>query len=246
MNSIHSGSASDPCPHHIFENADKAIVPHLRKAINISFETARFPDSCKHTEINALLKKPKADPKDLKNFRPISLLPFPAKVIEKIINTQLTRYLKDNNILDPSQSGFRCNHSTKTALLAATDDIRSHLDNGETSALILLDLSAAFDTVCHHTLKSRLHAAGIQDQALEWTTSFLAVRTQRVRHPVPIQSLQHHLRRTPGLIPQPNAVQHLHGPPRTSGPSPQPQYHLLRRRHPTHPLPHQGPAHRQN
>ncbi|KAJ1198999.1 hypothetical protein NDU88_002837 [Pleurodeles waltl] len=187
MNSIHSGSPSDPCPHHIFNKADTAIAAHLRKAINISFETARFPDSWKHAEINTLLKKPKADPKALKNFRPISLLPFPAKVIEKIINTQLTRYLEDNNILDPSQSGFRLNHSTETALLAATDDIRSHLDNGETSALILLDLSAAFDTVCHHTLKSHLHAAGIQDQALEWTSSFLAGRTQRVRLP-PYQS----------------------------------------------------------
>ncbi|KAJ1184771.1 hypothetical protein NDU88_001574 [Pleurodeles waltl] len=107
MNSIHSGSPSDPCPHHIFNKADTAIAPHLRKIINISFETARFPENWKYAEINALLKKPKADPKDLKNFRPISLLPFPAKVIEKIVNTQLTQYLEDNNILDPSQSGFR-------------------------------------------------------------------------------------------------------------------------------------------
>ncbi|KAJ1141705.1 hypothetical protein NDU88_008033 [Pleurodeles waltl] len=181
MNSIHSGSPTDPCPHHVFNKADATIAPKLRKIINLSFNTATFPDSWKHAEIQPLLKKPKADPNDLKNFRPISLLPFPAKVIEKIVNAQLAHFLENNSILDPSQSGFRRNHSTETALLAATDDIRQKMDNGETSALILLDLSAAFDTVCHRTLLTRLHEAGIQDKALNWISSFLSDRTQRVR-----------------------------------------------------------------
>ncbi|KAJ1171165.1 hypothetical protein NDU88_003036 [Pleurodeles waltl] len=166
MNSIHSGSPTDPCPHHIFNKADSIIAPQLRKIINASFETGTFPESWKHADINALLKKPKADPKDLKNFRPISLLPYPAKVAEKIVNLQLTRHIEDNNVLDPSQTGFRCNHSTETALIAATDDIRRQLDHAETSALILLDLSAAFDTVCHRTLLSRLQEAGLQEKAL--------------------------------------------------------------------------------
>ncbi|KAJ1200292.1 hypothetical protein NDU88_004116 [Pleurodeles waltl] len=181
MNSIHSGSPSDPCPHHVYNKANSTIAPQLRKIINLSFETATFPDSWKHADIQTLLKKPKADPNDLKNFRPISLLPFPAKVIEKIVNTQLTHYLEDNSILDTSQSGFRRNHSTETALLAAKDDIRQQMDNSETSALILLDLSAAFDTVCHRTLLTCLHEAGIQDKALNWISSFLSGRTQRVR-----------------------------------------------------------------
>ncbi|KAJ1183531.1 hypothetical protein NDU88_000349, partial [Pleurodeles waltl] len=51
------------------------------------------------------------------NFRPISLLPFPAKVIEKAVNKQLTNFLEDNNLLDPSQSGFQANHSTETTLI---------------------------------------------------------------------------------------------------------------------------------
>ncbi|KAJ1149720.1 hypothetical protein NDU88_002525 [Pleurodeles waltl] len=140
MSTIHSGSPSDPCPHHIFNKASSIIAPQLRMIVNSSFETATFPESWKHAEINALLKKPKADPRDLRNYRLISMLPFPDKVIEKIVNSQLTRFLEDNNTLDPSQSGFRSNHSTETALIAATDDIRTMLDRGETAALILLDL----------------------------------------------------------------------------------------------------------
>ncbi|KAJ1196644.1 hypothetical protein NDU88_000510 [Pleurodeles waltl] len=140
MNTIHSGSPSDPCPHHILNKASSVIAPQLQKIINSSFKSATFPECWKHAEINTLLKKPKADPNDLKNFWPISLLSFPAKVIEKTINRQLTHFLEENRTLDPSQSGFRRNHSSKTALIAATDDIRTTLDSGETAALILLDL----------------------------------------------------------------------------------------------------------
>ncbi|KAJ1196520.1 hypothetical protein NDU88_000390 [Pleurodeles waltl] len=193
MNSIHSGSPSDPCPHHVYNKTDSTIAPQLRKVINLSFETATFPESWKHAEIHALLKKPKADPNDLKNFRTISLLPFMAKVTEKIVNAQLTQHLEDNSILDPSQSGFRRNHSTETALLAAKDDIRQQMDNGETSALILLDLSAAFDTVCHRTLLTRLHEAGIQEKALNWISSFLSGRTQRVRLPPFLSKATNHI-----------------------------------------------------
>ncbi|KAJ1151658.1 hypothetical protein NDU88_004438 [Pleurodeles waltl] len=68
MSTIHSGSPSDPWPHHIFNKASATIEPCLRKVINISFETATFPESWNHAEINALLEKPKVDPRDLKNF----------------------------------------------------------------------------------------------------------------------------------------------------------------------------------
>ncbi|KAJ1116180.1 hypothetical protein NDU88_004398 [Pleurodeles waltl] len=183
MNSIHSGSPSDPCPHHIYNKADNIIAPHLRDVINASLTTATFPESWKHAELNALLKKPTADPTELKNFRPISLLPFPAKVIEKIVNAQLTAALESSDSLDSTQFGFRANHSTETALIAATNDIRALTDKGETVALILLDLSAAFDTVCHRTLIDRLGSAGIRGKALEWVISFLSGRTQRVRLP---------------------------------------------------------------
>ncbi|KAJ1147125.1 hypothetical protein NDU88_000012 [Pleurodeles waltl] len=68
MISIHSGSPSVPCPHHVFNKADTTIAPQLCKIINLTFNTATFPDSWKRTDIQPLLKKPKADLNDLKNF----------------------------------------------------------------------------------------------------------------------------------------------------------------------------------
>ncbi|KAJ1098316.1 hypothetical protein NDU88_003431 [Pleurodeles waltl] len=157
MASIHSGSPSDPCPQYIFNKANIIIAPHLCKTINSSFKSATFPERWKHAEINALLKKPKADPDEPKNYRPISLLPFPAKVIEKIVSSQLSRFLEDSKVLDTSQFGFCRNHSTETALIAATDDIRTMLDKGETAALILLDLSAALNTGEDRQFSERAH-----------------------------------------------------------------------------------------
>ena len=80
-----------------------------------------------------------------------------AKVMEKAINQPLPKHLQQNQLLDHSQSGFRINHSTETALIAATDDIWALLGRREKAALIRLDLSAAFNTISHHTLISRLY-----------------------------------------------------------------------------------------
>ena len=121
--------------------------------------------------MKSLFKNPSAEPGELKNFRPISLLPFPDKVLQKAINIQLSKHLETNNLLDPSQSGFRVNHSTEKALIAATDNIKMLLDRGELAALILFDRSVAFDIVSHLTLINRLHHIRIQGEALEWIAS---------------------------------------------------------------------------
>ena len=105
------------------------------------------------------------------------------KVPEKATNRQLTKHLELNNLLDPSKSGFRANHSTETALIAATDDIRTVLDRGEMAALILLVLSEAFNTISHHTLSNRLHQTGIQGEVLKRIASYLTERTQRILLP---------------------------------------------------------------
>ncbi|KAJ1125462.1 hypothetical protein NDU88_003894 [Pleurodeles waltl] len=157
--------------------------PELQNKIQRSINTGTFPEDWKHAEVCPLLMKPWADPLELKKFQPISLLPYPAKVLEEAINTQLPNFIEVNNSLDCSQSGFSSNHSTKADRLAAMDDIRSLLYHGHFPALILLDLSAAFDMVFHSTLCTRLHDVGISGTALKWIHSFLSGRTQRVRLP---------------------------------------------------------------
>ncbi len=113
----------------------------------------------------------------LSNYRPISNLPFIGKIIEKVVFNQLNNYLNSNGYLDNFQSGFRVHHSTETALIKIINDIRFNSDSGKISVLVLLDLSAAFDTVDHNILLERLENwVGLSGMALKWFRSYLEGR----------------------------------------------------------------------
>ena len=134
------------------------------------------PASLKEAIIKPILKKNNLDPSEYMNFRPISNLPFLSKVIEKVIAAQLTSYVEDNNLCELFQSAYRGNHSTETTLIRVHNDIVMAIDKGNSAILVLLDLSAAFDTVDHSMLLSRLNTRfGICDKALDWFRSYLSV-----------------------------------------------------------------------
>ena len=96
---------------------------------------------------------------------------------------QLSSYLSSAGLLPILQSGFRPRHSTETAILRVMSDILLAVDDrGDFAALVLLDLSAGFDTVDHDILLRRLQTSfGIHGVALDWFRSYLVGRTQYVR-----------------------------------------------------------------
>ncbi|KAF7240633.1 putative RNA-directed DNA polymerase from transposon BS [Varanus komodoensis] len=77
-------------------------------------------------------------------------------------------------------SGFRPGYSTESALVALYDDLCREKDRGSTSLLVLLDLSAAFDTIDHGILLDRLAGLGVGGTALQWFRSYLDGRFQKV------------------------------------------------------------------
>ena len=91
----------------------------------------------------------------MENYRPISLLPLPGKLIEKIAHKKIITFLEVNNILSDKQSGFRKVFSTASAvadLTDLTDDIFSAINNSEMSIAVFVDVRKAFDTVHHDIL----------------------------------------------------------------------------------------------
>ena len=108
--------------------------------------------------LRPLLKKPTDDHRVFANFRPVSNLKYISKLIEnlKAVAVQLNDLLACNDLHVPFRSAYRSCHSTESALMRVHNDIMISLDNGNSVILVLLDLSAAFDTVNHDLLLSRL------------------------------------------------------------------------------------------
>lgn len=95
------------------------------------------------------MKKPSLCHEVLSNYRPISDLKAVSKIIEKIVATQLNNYLNQNNLHEPMQSAYKQFHSCETALLRVQNDVIQAIDNRSCVAMLLLDISAAFETVDH-------------------------------------------------------------------------------------------------
>ncbi len=173
-----SGSPYDAVPPRFVKEVFPTVEPSVLAVVNSSLSSGVVPGNFKHAVVQPLIKKPGMDPTELANFRPISKLPFLSKVLEKIVYSQLMAYLKDHNILEVFQSGFKMLHSTESALLKVFNDIFLATDTGDCVILVLLDLTAAFDTVDHEILISRLEQwVGIKGIALQWFRSYLKDRT---------------------------------------------------------------------
>lgn len=113
-----------------------------------SFITGCFPQELKAAVVQPLLKKSGLDASELKNYRPVSNLPFMSKLLEKVVHVRIQAFLDNNGSMTKMQSIYRRFHSTETAVTKVFNDLLL----GQMSALCLLDLTAAFDTVDHELL----------------------------------------------------------------------------------------------
>ena len=167
----------DPIPTWLLFSCSDILAPILLSIINMSLSTGYFPSSLKKAVIKPTIKNRSGNPELLSNYRPVSNIPFLSKLIEKIVLLQLDQHLTDNNLYCSRQSGYRRFHSCETLNISLFDNILKNIDEGSVVALLLLDMSAAFDTVDHSLLlTSLINDYGIEGAVLKWFDSYLENR----------------------------------------------------------------------
>ena len=105
-----------------------------------------------------------------------------SKIVEKVVAVRFSKHLSDNDLYEQMQSAYLLNHSTETALLRVRNDLLCILDERKAAILVLLDLSAAFDTIAHTLMLTRLRDRfGIIATCLAWFESYLVNRSQHIQ-----------------------------------------------------------------
>ncbi len=182
MKSPSASCCLDPIPTWLLKENLDSLLPILTQVVNTSLSSGTVPKAMKQAVISPLLKKGNLNPEDLKHFRPVSNLSFVSKLMERVVASRLEQHMHHQKLYEPLQSAYRKGHSTETALIKIMDDLLRAMDRKECILVVLLDQSAAFDTVSHTILLHRLHARlGLSGSALAWFTSYLQGRTQTVR-----------------------------------------------------------------
>ena len=155
-----------------------SIAKPLAHIFNLSFSCGVFPDHMKIAKIIPIFKN--GQKTEFTNYRPISILSQFSKILKKLFNLRLEKFLDANKILSDSQYGFRSGMSTDHAAAELVEQIASAIDGQRCCAGVFIDLKKAFDTVDHELLVEKLKVYGIRDVANKWLQNYLTNRKQYV------------------------------------------------------------------
>lgn len=169
----------DDIPTSVIKATRFITIPVLVHIFNLCLTLGVFPDIFKTAIVHPIYKTGSRD--SVTNYRPISVLTILSKILEKLINIRLTKFLSKCEILASNQFGFQSGKATEDAVLELTDTLIKNLENKSKTLAIFLDLSKAFDTVSVPLLLSKLEDVGIRGVALDIFKSYLTGRGQHIK-----------------------------------------------------------------
>ena len=162
------------------KNLPLDVLKILLFIFNKSYTEGVFPKVWKTADIIPIFKTGK-DPKNLINYRPISLLSCLGKLMEKIIYNRLYWISEKCGFLSDEQCGFRQRKSTLEPLIRLTQDIHRGFSTKSSTYVVFLDISKAYDTVWKDGLRFKLYQKGVRGRLLLWISDYLANRKGRVK-----------------------------------------------------------------
>ena len=160
----------------ICKDAFMALGHQLTHLFNCSLHTTIFPDKWKVAKVVPLFKGGSRE--EVGNYRPVSLLPIPGKLLEKIVHKRVSDFWEMNDFLSSNQGGFRKGFSTVSTIADLTDDLFGQINQGNTTLATFFDLRKAFDTVNTDILKKKLERSGVRNAVLNWCANYLSNRKQ--------------------------------------------------------------------
>lgn len=156
--------------------ADKIVDPLLR-IFNTSLKNGYFPKDWRSSIVVPIFKS--GDRSKIENYRGIAILNTIAKLFEKIVTDEIVKFLLGK--IDEHQHGFRSGHSTSSNLCQYASYLLLSLESNKQVDAIYTDFSKAFDKVNHNILRAKLLNIGIRGNLLNWISTYLSDRTQKVR-----------------------------------------------------------------
>ena len=159
----------------------EVLLPMITRMVNYSLMAREFNESWKTSIVKPLLKKEGLN-RVLKNYRPVNNLSYMLKITEKMMLLRFNDHCNRNNLMPDYVSVYRLGYSTETVLLRLSDEILQNMDKQCITALVAVDLSAAFDTVEHQILKDVLYKKySVEGTALKWDESYLENKKIKVQ-----------------------------------------------------------------
>ena len=163
----------------IFKNTLNIHVGVLCEVVNLIFTSGIFPGGLKIARTVPVFKS--GDKKEISNYRPISVLPFISKIVEKCLHSRILNYFLSSNLISSHQYGFLKLRSTEDATLKLVENLYESLNSKQIAINIFVYFSKAFDTLNHSILiRRKLDAYGIQGQPLKLIDNYLMNRKQQV------------------------------------------------------------------
>ena len=175
---VHKSSGVDNISAAVMKDALLIMAPQLTSLINDCLHGIAFPKAWSSATVIPLPKS--GNDREIGNWRPISLLPMPSKIMERVVYEEIYNRLEENSLISDCQFGFRASRGTNDAVFTLVNDIFNSRDNRDPLVACFLDVRKAFDCIHHSELLSRMKEFNLPNIYCDWLYAYLRNRTQRV------------------------------------------------------------------